>query len=299
MLVIVARSSTDSDSTASPQYSTSFPIARPLFTYGWRRISSMKSFAVTLSGFRPRTTILTVSGTVSRTSRVIHELKMAVVPTPNATHPTAPACGVCESLPMMTMPGSACPSRIFEWDRLRAVSRESQLAVQADALFLGELALLLLQLQRHVQQPFLDALRRHRLAQEREVVAEHEDRARIVDLLVRPHELLEEDRRHRGDVLVAEPDIGDHKPLVAGPHRRNADLALGRIDDPVPRDDLFAERHWSRRRPGRREGDLTLQPRHVEVEKPAVLDDSPRDLPFARREGVERDRFAAPHPVED
>src|SRR2546430_13681022 len=60
----------------------------------------MKSFAVTLSGFRPRTTILTVSGTVSRTSRVIHELKMAVVPTPNATHPTAPACGVCESLPI-------------------------------------------------------------------------------------------------------------------------------------------------------------------------------------------------------
>src|SRR6266700_3635493 len=71
MLVIVARSSTDSDSTASPQYSTSFPIARPLFTYGWRRISSMKSFAVTLSGFRPRTTTLTVSGTVSRTSFAI------------------------------------------------------------------------------------------------------------------------------------------------------------------------------------------------------------------------------------
>src|SRR2546430_3800683 len=73
MLVIVARSSTDSDSTASPQYSTSFPIARPLFTYGWRRISSMKSFAVTLSGFLPRTTTLTVSGTVSRTSFVRSE----------------------------------------------------------------------------------------------------------------------------------------------------------------------------------------------------------------------------------
>src|SRR5205809_5096935 len=85
MLVIVARSSTDSDSTASPQYSTSFPIARPLFTYGWRRISSMKSFAVTLSGFLPRTTTLTVSGTVSRTSFVIQELKIAVVPTPKAT----------------------------------------------------------------------------------------------------------------------------------------------------------------------------------------------------------------------
>src|SRR3989449_7507808 len=86
MLVIVARSSTDSDSTASPQYSTSFPIARPLFTYGWRRISSMKSFAVTLSGFLPRTTTLTVSGTVSRTSFVIHELEIAVVPTRSEEH---------------------------------------------------------------------------------------------------------------------------------------------------------------------------------------------------------------------
>src|SRR5437879_13737585 len=97
MLVIVARSSTDSDATASPQYSISLPIALPLFTYGWRRISSMKSLAVTLSGFFPRTITLTVSGTASRTSLVIHELKIAVVPTPNATHPTAPAWGVWES----------------------------------------------------------------------------------------------------------------------------------------------------------------------------------------------------------
>ena len=75
----------------------------------------MKSLAVTLSGLFPRTTTRTVSGTVIRTSFVIQELKMAVVPTPNATQPTAPACGVCESLPMITMPGSACPSRILEW----------------------------------------------------------------------------------------------------------------------------------------------------------------------------------------
>src|SRR5882762_11301127 len=115
MLVMVARSSTDSDSTASPQYSTSLPIARPLFTYGWRRISSMKSFAVTLSGFLPLTMTFTVSGTVSRTSFVIHELKIAVVPTPKARHPTAPACGVWESLPMITIPGSAWDSRILEW----------------------------------------------------------------------------------------------------------------------------------------------------------------------------------------
>src|SRR5260370_1331543 len=101
------------DSTASPQSSTSLPIARPLFTYGWRRISSMKSFAVTLSGFVPRTTTLTVSGTVSRTSFVIHELKIAVVPTPKAMHPTAPAWGVWESLPMTIMPGSGLAPRAF------------------------------------------------------------------------------------------------------------------------------------------------------------------------------------------
>src|SRR5437773_99723 len=126
MLVIVARSSTDSDSTAPPQYSTSLPMAWPLFTYGWRRISSMKSLAVTLSGFCPRTTTLTVSGTVSRTSFVIHELKIAVVPTPNATHPTAPACGVWESEPMITIPGSACPSSIFEWQIASAPWRPSR-----------------------------------------------------------------------------------------------------------------------------------------------------------------------------
>ena len=75
----------------------------------------MKSFAVTLSGFWPVITTLTVSGTCSRTSLVIQELKMAVVPTPNAMQPTAPACGVCESEPIITCPGSACDSRIFEW----------------------------------------------------------------------------------------------------------------------------------------------------------------------------------------
>src|SRR5881628_2376250 len=85
MLVMVARSSTDSDSTASPQYSTSLPMARPLFTYGWRNTSSMKSLAVTLSGFLPRTTTLTVSGTVSRTSFVIQELKISFVTKPAAT----------------------------------------------------------------------------------------------------------------------------------------------------------------------------------------------------------------------
>ena len=74
----------------------------------------MKSFAVTLSGFRPLISTLKLGGTSTRTSFVIQELKIAVVPTPKATHPTAPACGVCESEPMINCPGSACDSRILE-----------------------------------------------------------------------------------------------------------------------------------------------------------------------------------------
>jgi len=67
----------------------------------------MKSLAVTPRGRDPRISIFTDSGTVTRTSRVVQELKMSVVPTPNATHPSAPLWGVWESEPMITCPGSA------------------------------------------------------------------------------------------------------------------------------------------------------------------------------------------------
>src|SRR2546425_5979775 len=71
------------------------------------------------------------------------------------------------------------------------------------------------------------------------MVAEHQDRAGIVDLRVFPDELLEEDRRHRRDVLVAEPNVGEHEPFVARLHGGNADLSLRRVDDPPPGPDLF------------------------------------------------------------
>src|SRR6266516_4242565 len=249
----------------------------------------MKSLAVTLSGFLPRTTTFTVSGTVSRTSFVIQELKIAVVPTPNATQPTAPAWGVCESEPMITIPGSACPSRILE----------RQLAVQLDPLLLGERALLLFELERDIEQPLLDALGRHGFRKEGEVIAKHEDRAGIGHPLPVAHELLEEDRRHRGHVLVAEPDVGDHEPFIARLDGRHADLAPRRVDHPVARDDLFAERHRPARRRGRREHDLALEPGHVEVEQSSVLDDATRDLALTLGEGGERDRLAAADPVDD
>jgi hypothetical protein len=48
-----------------------------------------------------------LSGTVRRTAPVTNALAMSVVPTPNATQPSAPLCGVCESVPTTTCPGSA------------------------------------------------------------------------------------------------------------------------------------------------------------------------------------------------
>src|SRR5207244_3413129 len=96
-------------------------------------------------------------------------------------------------------------------DRLGSVVAQPQLAVQPDPLLLRERALFLLELERHVEQALLHALGRHRFAEEGEVIAEHEDRAWVVHLLVRSHELLEEDRRHGGDVLVG-PDEKVHDP---------------------------------------------------------------------------------------
>ena len=67
----------------------------------------MRSLAVALAGSSPPTTTLNDGGMRARTSFVIHELKIAVVPTPKASAPTAPAWGVCESVPITSIPGSA------------------------------------------------------------------------------------------------------------------------------------------------------------------------------------------------
>ena len=47
------------------------------------------------------------SGIVKRTAPLTKALAMSVVPTPKATQPTAPLCGVCESVPTINCPGSA------------------------------------------------------------------------------------------------------------------------------------------------------------------------------------------------
>ena len=59
------------------------------------------------SGLTPWKSTFTVGGTFTLTSFVSHELKTSVVPMPNAAQPSAPECGVCESEPTTTIPGSA------------------------------------------------------------------------------------------------------------------------------------------------------------------------------------------------
>ena len=170
---------------------------------------------------------------------------------------------------------------------------EPQLAIQLDALRRGELALLLFELERDVEQPFLYTLGGHRLGQEGEVIAEHEDRGGIVDLRVFADELLEEDCRHRRHVFVSEPDIRQDESFVTGLDRRNASFRLRGIDHPAPGQNFFAQRH---RPPGRlrwMQHNLPFEPGRVVVEQPAVFDDPAGDLTLAGGERGELNAFTA------
>ena len=128
------------------------------------------------------------------------------------------------------------------------------------------------------------------------MVAEEEDRLRLQHLFVGPDELLEEDRRHRRHVLVAEADVGLDEALIAGLHPRHTDRRPAR--DPSPSAARRSSRRWSSGAT-RRAGDggqrlhLPLQPREVVVEQAAVLDDAARDVVGVLGELAERDRLAA------
>ena len=90
---------------------------------------------------------------------MIQELKIAVVPTPNATQPMAPACGVCESEPDDELPGlGVFLEDLGVADGLGALAMPHLLAVEPDPLLLGELPLLHLELVRDVEQALFDAL---------------------------------------------------------------------------------------------------------------------------------------------
>src|SRR2546428_9060963 len=91
-------------------------------------------------------------------------------------------------------------------DRLRAVMPEAQLTIQLDPLLLRELPLLLLELLRDVEQSLLDALGRHRLREERQVVAEHQDGGGVLDPLIATPQRLAKDRPHGAHELLADTE---------------------------------------------------------------------------------------------
>ncbi|MNT31711.1 hypothetical protein D3C72_1675580 [compost metagenome] len=102
MLVSVARSSIDSPATASPANSKTLPTPAPARISGRASRCSTMSLAVTPGGSAPVSSTRRDSGTVSRTAPVTKAFAMSVVPTPKATQPSAPLCGVCESVPTTT-----------------------------------------------------------------------------------------------------------------------------------------------------------------------------------------------------
>ncbi|MNV87612.1 hypothetical protein D3C71_1817490 [compost metagenome] len=107
MFVKVARSSMDRAVTASPVNSNTLPTPAPARISGKASRCSTTSLAVTPGGKAPASSTRSEAGSVRRTAPVTKALAMSVVPTPNATQPSAPLCGVCESVPTTTWPGSA------------------------------------------------------------------------------------------------------------------------------------------------------------------------------------------------
>jgi hypothetical protein len=94
-------------STTGPRNSNTLPTAPPDRIGGRASRCSTTSLAVTPSGSRPSRSTRSTGASVVRTAPVMKAFAMSVVPTPKATQPSAPLCGVCESVPTTTCPGSA------------------------------------------------------------------------------------------------------------------------------------------------------------------------------------------------
>jgi hypothetical protein len=86
MLVSLARSSMLKHRTPAPPNSNTRP---------------------TPGGSAPSTSMRSTSGVAMRTAPVMKALALSVVPTPKATQPSASLCGVRESVPTISSPGSA------------------------------------------------------------------------------------------------------------------------------------------------------------------------------------------------
>src|SRR5438034_7219748 len=91
-----------------------------------------------------------------------------------------------------------------------------QFAMQADSFSRSKLALLQLELCRQIEQAHFALLFRENLVEESQMIAEEEHRSGIVDWGVVSDQLVEENRGHRSDILVAEAEVGAGKAGVTG-----------------------------------------------------------------------------------
>ena len=128
------------------------------------------------------------------------------------------------------------------------------------------------------------------------MVAEEHDGLGVGDRLVLAEEVLEEDRRHRGDVLVAEAQVGARESGVARLDGFDADL-VGAVQH-VTREDLLGDGHRTRLGRDRRQEYFALHARDVEGEEAAVLDDLAGDFVFAFGELHQRNLFAGANLVD-
>src|SRR3954466_1142646 len=168
--------------------------------------------------------------------------------------------------------------------------------MQFDALRLRKTLLFELELTCEIQQTHLALLFRQDLIEEREVVAEEDDAGAVVHRHIFAQEVLVKDRRHRGNVLVAEAKIGAGKSGIARLHSRYALFPIGR--DHVARENLLGYRHGSRFRVDSGNRHLTLEARNVERKESTVLDHLPGNLVFTLREDLERNLLAATNLVD-
>src|SRR5690242_17515688 len=117
------------------------------------------------------------------------------------------------------------------------------------------------------------------------MVAEEQDRRRVVNLRVFADVVLEKDCCHGRYVLMTKAQVGTCETSIPRFHLRHSHFAV--LIDHVSRKYLLRQGHRPGTRSDRRKKDLLLQARHIEWEKTAVLDHLPRNFIFALRERSE------------
>ena len=178
--------------------------------------------------------------------------------------------------------------------------------MQPDSLLGREVLLFELKLRGQVKKSEFLLLLGDYLVEESEVIAEEENAGRIVDLSVFADVALEENRGHRGNVFVAEAEIGTGEAGVAGldsftfnPRTCRALLGCTGGDarahigiQHVAGEDFFCQRHGPFCRFNRWQENFFLHAGYVEGEQASVFDHLASDLVFTGGEFTEGNFFS-------